>query len=125
MSKVPLALKQGSAHELVMRSSSCLVMSEVPSTLKQGSAHELVNVKLITFNNAGGTIGTDLEACVSLIRAKANAWVMLGAFGAMPLACIPNSSPSQSFHEALHGLHLIKNLAPSQASPMRKSVWAL
>jgi hypothetical protein len=57
-----------------MQSSSGLVMSEVPSALKQGSTHELMNVKLIAFNDVGGAICDDLEACISLIRVKANAW---------------------------------------------------
>jgi hypothetical protein len=44
------------------------------SELKQGLDHELVNVKLITLSDVGGVIDASLEACVSLIRAKVDAW---------------------------------------------------
>jgi hypothetical protein len=40
-----------------MRSLSCLVMPKVPSALRQGLAHELVNAKLIMLSDAGGAIG--------------------------------------------------------------------
>jgi hypothetical protein len=40
-----------------MRSSSCLVMPEVPLALRQGSVHELVSAKLIMLNDAEGAIG--------------------------------------------------------------------
>jgi hypothetical protein len=72
------------------------VISEVPSALIQGLAHVLVNAKLITLIDVGGAIGASLEACVSLIRRRLMRGVMLGAFGAMPLACTSNSSPSQA-----------------------------
>jgi gamma-glutamyl:cysteine ligase YbdK (ATP-grasp superfamily) len=39
-----------------MRSSSCLEMSEVPLALRQGSAHELVSKKLVVLNDAEGGI---------------------------------------------------------------------
>jgi hypothetical protein len=68
-------------------------MPEVPLALRQGSAHELVSAKLIVLNDAeGGNTGGGIGE----IRAKFDVWVVLGAFGAVPLACIPNSSLSQA-----------------------------
>jgi hypothetical protein len=61
--------------------------------VKQGLVHELVNAKLIVVND-GGANDANLDACISLIRVKVDAHGDAGAFGAMPLACIPNSSPS-------------------------------
>jgi hypothetical protein len=49
-------------------------MLEVPSTLKQVLTHTLVNTKLIAFSDVRGAIGADLEAYVSLIRAKIDTW---------------------------------------------------
>jgi hypothetical protein len=63
--------------------------------VKQGLVHELVNAKLIVVNDVGGANDANLDACISLIRVKVDAHGDVGAFSAMPLACIPNSSPSQ------------------------------
>jgi hypothetical protein len=52
-----------------------------------------VNAKLIVVND-GGANDANLDACISLIRVKVDAHGDAGAFSAMPLACIPNSSPS-------------------------------
>jgi hypothetical protein len=54
----------------------------------------LVNVKLIVLSDVGGAIGANLEARISLIRAKVDAQGDVGALSAMPPACISNSSPS-------------------------------
>jgi hypothetical protein len=63
-----------------MLSSLSLVMSEVPLALKQGFAHELVKAKLIAFSDVRGAIDTGLEAYVCLIRAKVDVQGDVGGF---------------------------------------------
>jgi hypothetical protein len=66
-------VKQRLVNELV--NAKLIMLSDVGGAIDaETSIGPYVNTKLIAFSDVGGAIGADLEAYVSLIRAKIDTW---------------------------------------------------